>query len=156
VYCINIFILSFRQLGPPTLFLTLSSSEYSWDDLLISILKTKKEMKDVKAMISNMKCDMICGYTKAAFLEKDEDFIKENIPAIIDSMSPSERNKFVNENIVLTTIEFQQRIQHIFKLLKTKGFIDNENKYRVEDSFIRIEHQVISIIIAHMYFKCIR
>jgi hypothetical protein len=123
VYCIKIFILSFRQLGPPTLFLTLSSSEYSWDDLLISILKTKKEMKDVKAMISNMKCDMICGYTKAAFLEKDEDFIKENIPAIIYSMSPSERNKFVNENIVLTTIEFQQRIQHIFKLLKTKDLL---------------------------------
>ena len=98
---------------------------------------------------------MICGYTKATFLEEDEAFIRENIPAIINSMSPSERNKFVNENIVLTTIEFQQRIQHIFKLLKTKGFIDNENKYRVEDSFIRIEHQVISIIIVHMYVKCI-
>lgn len=138
-------IICFRQLGPPTLFLTLSSSEYSWDDLLISILKTKKEMKDVKAMISNMKCDMICGYTKAAFLEQNEDFIKENIPEIINSMSSSERNRFVNENIVLTTIEFQQRIQHIFKLLKTKGFIDEENKYRVEDSFIRIEHQVTVI-----------
>jgi hypothetical protein len=147
--------LIFRQLGPPTLFLTLSSSEYSWDDLLISILRTKKEMRDVKEMISNMKCDMICGYTKATFLEQDEAFIKENIPAIINAMSPSERNKFVNENIVLTTIEFQQRIQHIFKLLKTKGFIDNENKYRVEDSFIRIEHQVISIIIVHMFVKCI-
>ena len=111
-------------------------------------------MRDVKERISNMKCDMIGGYSKAAFLEQDEDFIKENIPAIVDSMSPSERNRFVNENIVLTTIEFQQRIQHIFKLLKTKGFIDNENKYRVEDSFIRIEHQV-TVLFGPIYVKCI-
>ena len=153
MHLIKKFLLSFRQLGPPTLFLTLSSSEYSWDDLLISILRTKKEIRDVKAMISNMKCDMIFGYTKASFLEQDEAFIKENIPAIINSMSPSERNKFVNNNIVLTTIEFQHRIQHIFKLLKTRGFIDNENKYRVEDSFIRIEHQVTVIIFGKIDVK---
>ena len=131
-----------RQLGPPSIFLTLSSSEYAWDDLLISILKTKKEIRDVRELISQMQCEDICGFSKSAFLEKDETFIRESAEKIVQCMSPSERSKFVNENIVLTTIEFQNRIQHIFKLLKVKGFIDNSNKYRLDDSFIRIEHQV--------------
>ena len=30
-----------------------------------------------------------------------------------------------------------------FQLLKTRGFLDDENKYKLEDSFIRIEHQVL-------------
>ena len=137
----------FRQLGTPTLFLTLSSSEYSWDDLLISIIKTKKDIIDVKELISQMKGEMIGDLSKADILAKDEAFIKENTSQIIEAMSPSVRNKFVNENIVLTTIEFQNRIHHIFKMLKTKGFIDNNNKYKLQDSFIRIEHQVITIII---------
>lgn len=97
---------------------------------------------DVRELISKMQCEDICGLSKAAFLEKDETFIRNSAEQIVQSMSPSERNKFVNENIVLTTIEFQNRIQHIFKLLKIKGFIDNSKKYRLDDSFIRIEHQV--------------
>ena len=80
--------------------------------------------------------------SKEDFLENNESFIKANAQQIVAAMSPSERNKFVNSNIVLTTIEFQNRIQHIFKLLKSKGFIDETKKYRLEDSFIRIEHQV--------------
>lgn len=129
-------------MGPPTIFLTLSSSEYAWDELLISLLKTKKEIQDVRELISQMQCEDICGSSKAAFLEKDETFIRERAEQIVQSMTPSERSKFVNDNIVLTTIEFQNRIQHIFKLLKIKGFIDNKNKFRLDDSFIRIEHQV--------------
>ena len=109
---------------------------------MISILKTKKEIRDVKELISQMQCEDISGLSKGAFLEKDEAFIRESAEQIVQSMSPSERSKFVNENIVLTTIEFQNRIQHIFKLLKIKGFIDSSNKYRLDDSFIRIEHQV--------------
>ena len=89
-----------------------------------------------------MQCEDISGLSKSAFLEKDEAFIRGSAEQIVQSMSPSERSKFVNENIVLTTIEFQNRIQHIFKLLKIKGFIDSSNKYRLDDSFIRIEHQV--------------
>ena len=148
-----------RQLGAPTLFLTLSSSEYSWDDLLISILKTKKDLRDVKQMILEMKTDDIDGIPKADFLERDEHFIKAHSKEIVEEMTSSERNHFVNSNIVLTTIEFQNRIQHIFKvssniflhkydlpffqLLKTRGFLDDENRYKLEDSFIRIEHQVL-------------
>ena len=89
-----------------------------------------------------MQCEDICGLSKAELQKKDEHFIRESAEQIVQSMSHPERNKFVNENIVLTTIEFQNRIQHIFKLLKIKGFIDTTNKYRLDDSFIRIEHQV--------------
>ena len=105
-----------RQLGAPTLFLTLSSAEYAWDDLLISILKTKKDIRDVKQLILEMKSDFINGIPKADFLERDENFIQANSKHIVEEMTSQERNKFVNSNIVLTTIEFQNRIQHIFKV----------------------------------------
>ena len=108
----------------------------------MSLLKTKKEIRDVRQLIIDMKCKDIGDMSKEDFLENNESFIKANAHQIVAAMSPSERNKFVNSNIVLTTIEFQNRIQHIFKLLKSKGFIDETKKYRLEDSFIRIEHQV--------------
>ena len=97
---------------------------------------------DVRQLIIDMKCKDIGDMSKEDFLENNESFIKANAHQIVAAMFPSERNKFVNSNIVLTTIEFQNRIQHIFKLLKSKGFIDETKKYRLEDSFIRIEHQV--------------
>lgn len=132
----------FRQLGPPTLFLTLSSSEFAWKDLMISILKTKKDIHDIKEMILDMKSDTIGNQSKTEFLESSEAYIKENLVHVLDDMSSAEMNRLVNENIVLTTIEFQNRIQNIMKKLKIKGFLDDKNIYRVEDSFLRIEHQV--------------
>ena len=133
----------FRQLGPPTLFLTLSSSEYAWDDLLISLLKTKHR-RDICELLLEMKTDLVGGMPKDEFIEKDENFLKENAKEIVEAMTSQERNRFINSNIVLTTIEFQNRVAHIFKQLKTKGFLDDSKKYRLEDSFFRIEHQVIS------------
>ena len=135
----------FRQLGPPTLFLTLSSSEFAWKDLMLSILKTKKDIHDIKEMISAMKTDTIGNQSKAEFLESSESYIKENMEDVLNDMSSAEMNRLVNENIVLTTIEFQNRIQNIMKKLKIKGFLDDKNTYRVEDSFLRIEHQVSKI-----------
>ena len=132
----------FRQLGPPTLFLTLSSSEFAWKDLMISILKTKKDIHDIKDMILDMKSDTIGNLSKTEFLDNSDCYIKENVEHVLDDMSSAEMNRLVNENIVLTTIEFQNRIQNIMKKLKIKGFLDDKNTYRVEDSFLRIEHQV--------------
>ena len=93
-----------------------------------------------------MKTDVIGGMPKEEFLEKDENFIKSNLQQIVQAMTQQERNRFVNNNIVLTTIEFQNRVSHIFNKLKTKGFLDDNKKYRLEDSFFRIEHQVIFIL----------
>ena len=131
-----------RQLGPPTLFLTLSSSEFAWKDLMISILKTKKDIHEIRAMILDMKSDSIGNLSKTEFLESSDCYIKENLEYALDDMSSAEMNRLVNDNIVLTTIEFQNRIQNIMKKLKIKGFLDDKNTYRVEDSFLRIEHQV--------------
>ena len=91
-----------------------------------------------------MKTDLVGGNPKDEFIEKDENFMKENAKEIVKAMTSQERNRFINSNIVLTTIEFQNRVAHIFKQLKTKGFLDDSKKYRLEDSFFRIEHQVIS------------
>ena len=132
----------FRQLGPPTLFLTLSSSEFAWKDLMISILKTKKDIHEIKQMILDMKSGTIGDLSKNEFLERSDCYIKENLELVLNDMSSAEMNRLVNENIVLTTIEFQNRIQNIMKKLKIKGFLDDKNTYRVEDSFLRIEHQV--------------
>lgn len=132
----------FRQLGPPTLFLTLSSSEFAWKDLMISILKTKKDIHEIKQMILDMKSGTIGDLSKNEFLESSDCYIKENLEFVLNDMSSAEMNRLVNENIVLTTIEFQNRIQNIMKKLKIKGFLDDKNTYRVEDSFLRIEHQV--------------
>ena len=89
-----------------------------------------------------MKSETIYNIPKEEFALKDEKFIKENLEHILDDMSSSEMNKLVNENIVFTTMEFKNRIDQIFKQLKIKGFLDDTMKYRLEDSFIRIEHQV--------------
>ena len=110
------FFLFCRQLGAPTLFLTLSSNETAWDDLLISILKTKKDIRDVKELITDMKTESINGIPKEEFLNQDETFIKANCKEIVEEMTKQERSRFVNANIVLTTIEFQNRVQHIFKV----------------------------------------
>ena len=109
---------------------------------MISILKTKKDVHDIKEMILDMKSDTIGNQSKTEFLESSNSYIKENLVHVLDDMSSAEMNRLVNENIVLTTIEFQNRIQNIMKKLKIKGFLDDKNTYRVEDSFLRIEHQV--------------
>ena len=109
---------------------------------MLSILKTKKDIHDIKEMISDMKSETIGNQSKTDFLESGESYIKDNLVHVLDDMSSGEMNRLVNENIVLTTIEFQNRIQNIMKKLKIKGFLDDKNKYRVEDSFLRIEHQV--------------
>ena len=109
---------------------------------MISILKTKKDVHDIKEMILDMKSDTIGNQSKTEFLESSNSYIKENLVHVLDDMSSSEMNRLVNENIVLTTIEFQNRIQNIMKKLKIKGFLDDKNTYRVEDSFLRLEHQV--------------
>ena len=98
------------------MFLTLSSNESAWDDLLISLLKTKKELRDVKELITEMKADSINGMPKEEFLDQDETFIKAHYKEIVEEMTKQERSRLVNANIVLTTIEFQNRVQHIFKV----------------------------------------
>ena len=47
----------------------------------------------------------------------------------------------VNNHIVHTTKDFDERIKYLFKLFKLPGFFDKEKKYRITDYFIRIEHQ---------------
>ena len=102
--------------------MTLSSNESAWDDLLISLLKTKKDIRDVKEIITEMKADSINGMPKEEFLDQDETFIKAHSKEIVEEMTKQERSRFVNANIVLTTIEFQNRIQHIFKVKKFSVF----------------------------------
>ena len=43
----------------------------------------------------------------------------------IQSMSSSERNKLITENVVQTTIHFQKRIEKIVRKLMEKGYLED-------------------------------
>ena len=80
-----------RQLGCPTLFLTLSCAEYEWLTLLKEIVETVERRK------------------------VSQDYI-ENLPA-------KEKNRLISENVVITTLHFQKRIDKLFALMKHDFFV---------------------------------
>ena len=82
-----------RQNGSPSLFLTLSCAEYSWETLLKEIVE-HVEGKEVSM-----------------------DYIKE--------MAPQKKNKLISENVVLSTVHFQKRIEKELKLMTFPKFLDD-------------------------------
>ena len=59
----------------------------------------------------------------------------------IDSLSASEKNRIISENVVQSTIHFQKRIDKIFSLMKYDFFKGDKESYHVSSYFYRIEFQ---------------
>ena len=102
-----------RQIGPPTVFLTLTSAEFDWTDLMENIIKSKPDIEDIKEIIRNMK-----NKENLSFLLnlENEQEIRKYAKNIVIEMEGSEMSKLVNDHIVHTTKDFDERIQKMFQL----------------------------------------
>ena len=109
-----------RQIGPPTIFTTITSAEFDWCDLMVNIIRGIPDVKEIQKIVGNMR-----RKDKLEFLhdlENVED-IKKYAYDIVTNMEGPEMSKLVNEHIVHTTVDFDQRIKFLFKLLKIPGNI---------------------------------
>ena len=113
-----------RQKSAPTLFFTLTSAEFHCHELFHQVLEH----------VLN-KC-----------LTKDE----------IDKMniSSTEKNKLISENVIVTTLFFEKRLQKIIAILKKRGFSrkNSQKQYVLSDYFYRIEFQQRGAPHAHLFF----
>ena len=103
-----------RQLGSPTIFFTLSYAEFQNEKLFKQVLETCLNRT----------------------LTDDE--IKEM------NLTQSERNKLIADNVVITTIHFQKRLEKVFNFLMNFP-ISRKNakkKYTVANYFYRLEYQL--------------
>ena len=98
-----------RQNGSPSLFLTLSCAEYSWEQLLKEIVENV-EGKEVSM-----------------------EYVKE--------MPQQRKNKLISENVVLSTLHFQKRIEKELKLMTFPKFFDDKCPFRVKSYYYRVEFQ---------------
>ena len=48
---------------------------------------------------------------------------------IIESMSASEKNKLITENVVQTTLHFQKRIEKIIEIIIQPGYLEDKNDH---------------------------
>ena len=90
-------------MGPPTIFLTLTSAEYDWINLMENILKSKLDYEDIFDIVKNMKHKeklqhLLCLENR----ESIRTFVKE----IVMNMEGSEMSRLVNDHIVNTTVDF--------------------------------------------------
>ena len=98
-----------RQRGCPSIFLTLSSAEFDWPELL----------QQVAEIVYRKKIPM-------------ED---------IEKMTDKERNKLISENVAITTLHFQKRIEKFFSIIGYNFFAVGDKMYHASSYFFRIEFQ---------------
>ncbi len=109
-----------RQLGKPTMFLTLSASEYSWLQLLRLLYKLK--------------------YCKE-WTGQDSTLIKD--------VSADKRSHLVNEDPVTCCLYFDKLVDTFMYLLKTSRY-SPFGQYQIVDWFKRIEFQQRGSPCAHI------
>ena len=98
-----------RQRGCPTIFLTLSSAEFDWPELLKEVAETVYRKK----------------------------FTSDEIKQMPDKV----RNKLISENVVITTLHFQKRIEKLFSIMGYQFFHVGDILYHASSYFFRIEFQ---------------
>lgn len=114
---------------------------------MANIIKSKPDAGRIENIINNMKQrDKISHLWNL----KDKEELREHAYEIVNHMNGPEMTKLVNDHIVHTTIDFNSRIKTVFKLLKLPGFFDKNEKYFINDYFIRIEHQMRGAPHAHI------
>jgi hypothetical protein len=127
-----------RQKGPPTIFTTITSAEYDWMDLMKNIIRTKPDARRIEDIINTMKHKN--NISHLLNLDNKEN-LRNHAEEIIRNMEGPEMSKLVNNHILHTTKDFDERIKYLFKLFKLPGFFEKGKKYKISDYFIRIEHQ---------------
>ena len=108
-----------RQMGSPTLFLTISYAEFKCPQLFHQVLET-------------------------IF---DKTLSQEEVEAM--NFTQSEKNKIIADNVVQTTFAFERRLQKLLNLLKNREFIITKSgrKIYVADFIGRLELQMRFVII---------
>ena len=127
-----------RQKGPPTIFTTITSAEYHWIDLMTNIIRSKPDARRIEDLIRTLKNKDLLGHLLNL---EDKTKLRDHAKEIVQNMKGPEMSKLVNDHIVHTTKDFDQRIKYLFKLFKLPGFFDKGEQYKIADYFIRIEHQ---------------
>ena len=107
-----------RQIGPPTIFTTITSAEYDWCDLMINIIKAIPDARDIKDIVKTMKARSNLEYLLN--LPNEED-IRSHAKDIVINMEGPEMSKLVNDHLVHSIADFDQRIKYLFKLFKLPG-----------------------------------
>ena len=103
-----------RQLGSPTIFLTVSFAEFQCQQLFHQVLETNLDRVLTNEQVEEM------------------------------NFTTSEKNQLIANNVVQTTFAFEKRTQKLFSLLKNKEFIISKSgrKIYVEDFIQRLEFQM--------------
>ena len=107
-----------RQIGSPTIFTTITSAEYDWTDLMINIIRGIPDVREVKEIVQKMKASKNIDYILE--LENIED-IRNHAAEIVINMEGPEMSKLVNDHLVHSISDFDQRIKYLFKLFKLPG-----------------------------------
>ena len=102
---------------------------------MINIIKSIPNNKKIEELITKMK-----NKNNIQHLLNKED-LRSHAKEIVENMEGPEMSKLVNDHIVHTTKDFDERLKFLFKLFKICGFFEKEKKYRISEFFIRIEHQ---------------
>ena len=105
---------------------------------MINIIKTKPNIKKIEDMITKMKNKQKLSHL--INIENKED-LRNHAKEIVENMEGPEMSNLVNNHLVHSTKDFDERIKFLFKLFKIRGFFEKEKKYKISDYFIRIEHQ---------------
>ena len=105
---------------------------------MINKIRTKPDARRIEDLIHTMKQKN--NISHLLNIENKED-LRNHSEEIVKNIEGPEMSKLVNNHIVHTTKDFDERIKYLFKLFKLPGFFDKEKKYRITDYFIRIEHQ---------------
>ena len=125
-----------RQKGPPTIFTTITSAEFDWIDLMINIIRSKPDSRRIEAIINAMK-----HKNKIIHLLEKKNELREHAEEIVSNMEGPEMSKLVNDHIVHSVKDFDERLKYLFRLLKIPGFLEESKVYTISEYFIRIEHQ---------------
>ena len=102
---------------------------------MINIIKSIPNNKKIEELITKMK-----NKNNINHLFNKED-LRNHAKEIVENMEGPEMSKLVNDHIVHTTKDFDERLKFLFKLFKISGFFEKEKKYRISEFFVRIEHQ---------------
>jgi hypothetical protein len=103
-----------RQLGKPTMFLTMSANEVRWPNLVCTLHRLNDYYKHIA------------------------DVTAQNV---LDKLTISMRSHLVNEDPVVCCVYFNKLVGTIMSLLQRKGKFNPFGEYSVKDYFIRIEFQ---------------
>lgn len=95
-----------RQLGKPTMFLTMSANKIRWPHLLKTLHRLNDYFKEIDTSLEN----------------------------ILETLDRSKRSHLVNEDPVFCCVYFRKLVETVMSMLQSKCKYNPFGKYRVRDS----------------------